>query len=58
MIELTEGSIMIDDVDMATLPRQDVRSRLTVLSQDPYFLTGSFRLNIDPYEEASEIAIT
>ncbi|MCJ1354151.1 MAG: hypothetical protein MMC33_004138 [Icmadophila ericetorum] len=57
LIELQKGNIMIDGIDITTLPRQEVRSRLNAIPQDPYFLTGSIRLNMDPYGEASDTAI-
>ncbi|KAL3427034.1 hypothetical protein PVAG01_00542 [Phlyctema vagabunda] len=56
MIEIQEGSIVIDDVDIATLPRQTIRSRLNVIPQDPYFLQGSVRMNVDPFQKVSDTA--
>ena len=48
LLDLSSGSIIIDGVDIATLPRQEVRSRLIALPQDPYVLAGSIRDNVDP----------
>jgi ABC-type multidrug transport system fused ATPase/permease subunit len=48
LLDLSHGSIIIDGVDIATLPRQTLRSRLIALPQDPYLLSGSIRDNIDP----------
>lgn len=47
-MELSEGSITIDGVDISTIPRQEIRSRITGVAQDPLILKGSVRLNIDP----------
>jgi ATP-binding cassette subfamily C (CFTR/MRP) protein 1 len=33
------------------LNQETVRSRLNGLGQDPYFLAGSVRLNLDPYQD-------
>ncbi|KAM3069136.1 hypothetical protein ACMFMG_010661 [Clarireedia jacksonii] len=58
MLELTlESSIAIDGVDLSTLPRQTVRSRLNAVPQDPFFLRGSIRTNADPYKQHSDTAI-
>jgi ATP-binding cassette, subfamily C (CFTR/MRP), member 1 len=57
MVELTEGTITIDNVDLSWVPRQEVRSRLIGVPQEPYFLSGSVRLNADPANLASNAAI-
>jgi ATP-binding cassette subfamily C (CFTR/MRP) protein 1 len=49
MLELSEGSILVDGIDIATLPRQIVRERLNAIPQEPFFIKGSIRLNADPY---------
>ena len=54
MIELQEGSIIIDGIDISALPRDVVRSRLNAIPQEPFFLSGSIRLNLDPYEKSSD----
>jgi ATP-binding cassette, subfamily C (CFTR/MRP), member 1 len=48
MIELSSGSIFIDDIDISTLPRDTIRERLNAIPQDPTFLSSSIRLNCDP----------
>lgn len=57
MIEIKEGSIIIDGVDISTIPRKEVRSRLIGLPQDVFLLSGTVRLNVDPYKKASDQAI-
>lgn len=37
LLDLRAGTISIDGVDLATLPRQTVRSRITTVPQDPFF---------------------
>ncbi|PQE11587.1 ABC multidrug transporter protein [Rutstroemia sp. NJR-2017a WRK4] len=54
MLDLTQGSIIIDGIDISTLPRHEIRSRLTVLPQDPFFLIGTVRLNADPLGKKSD----
>lgn len=50
MIEISGGSILIDSVDISVLPRQEVRARLNAIPQDPYFLYGTIRSNLDPWD--------
>lgn len=57
MPELRAGSIKVDGIDLGTIPRQEVRSRILGLPQDIFLLNGSVRLNIDPYERATDKAI-
>ncbi|KAM3068089.1 hypothetical protein ACMFMF_009454 [Clarireedia jacksonii] len=54
MLDLRAGSITIDGLDISTIPRQEIRSRLTILPQDPFFLSGTVRLNVDPFEIRSD----
>jgi len=58
MIEPNAGSILIDDIDISTLPREAVRGGLIAIPQDPYFLAGTVRLNADPYCKATDKTIT
>ena len=57
MLELKSGSIKIDDVDISKISRNEVRSRIIGLPQDVLLLTGTVRLNIDPYQGAADSAI-
>lgn len=57
MIDLHGGSITIDGVDLSTIPRQEVRSRIIGLPQDVLLLKGTVRLNVDPYRRATDQAI-
>lgn len=54
MLEIKEGSVMIDDVDISTVPRRILRERLTVIPQDPIFLKGTIRQNLDPMNLAKD----
>jgi ATP-binding cassette, subfamily C (CFTR/MRP), member 1 len=57
MIELRQGTITIDGIDTSTLPREIIRQRLNAVPQDPYFLFGTVRLNLDPYERQPDSAL-
>ena len=45
---MPSGSITIDDIDLATLPRSLLRERLTAIPQETLIIPGSMRENIDP----------
>jgi ABC-type multidrug transport system fused ATPase/permease subunit len=48
MVELSSGSILIDGVDISTVPRQEIRARVNGVAQNPLLIRGSVRENIDP----------
>lgn len=54
LVDLTAGSILVDGVDLATLPRQTVREKMVVITQEPYFYPGSIRDNLDPNRLATD----
>lgn len=56
MLELDAGSILIDGVNIASMPRQSIRDALNTLPQAPFFLHGSVRLNLDPRAEDGQEA--
>ncbi|XP_033236615.1 multidrug resistance-associated protein 1 isoform X21 [Drosophila pseudoobscura] len=50
IIESAGGRIMIDGVDIAGMGLHMLRSRLTIIPQDPVLFSGSLRINLDPFE--------
>nr|CAD7198501.1 unnamed protein product [Timema douglasi] len=50
IIEAAEGSILVDGIDIATLGLHTLRSRLTIIPQDPVLFSGSLRQNLDPFD--------
>ncbi|XP_033224446.1 multidrug resistance-associated protein 1 isoform X4 [Belonocnema kinseyi] len=49
IIEAAEGQILIDNVDVSSLGLHTLRSRLTIIPQDPVLFSGSLRMNLDPF---------
>jgi ABC-type transport system involved in Fe-S cluster assembly fused permease/ATPase subunit len=49
MIDISGGNITIDGIDIGVVPPNKVRAALNAIPQEPFFLNGSIRLNLDPY---------
>ncbi|MGH0160584.1 UNVERIFIED_CONTAM: hypothetical protein FKN15_054663 [Acipenser sinensis] len=48
MVDMFEGKIIIDGIDISKLPLPTLRSRLSIILQDPVLFSGSIRFNLDP----------
>jgi ABC-type multidrug transport system fused ATPase/permease subunit len=47
LLEVRNGAIEVDGIDISTLSREDVRMSLNVLPQEPFFYHGTIRQNLD-----------
>ncbi|KYN40568.1 Multidrug resistance-associated protein 1 [Trachymyrmex septentrionalis] len=50
IIEAAQGKILIDDIDISKLGLHDLRSKLTIIPQDPVLFSGTLRMNLDPFD--------
>eukprot|EP01133_Synstelium_polycarpum_P011581 gene11581-13516_t len=57
MIDASAGAIVIDGIDISTIGLSDLRSRLAVIPQDSFVYSGSVRMNLDPFDEHTDMAI-
>nr|XP_015923081.3 multidrug resistance-associated protein 1 [Parasteatoda tepidariorum] len=54
VIEPSSGSIHIDGIDISILGLHDLRSKITIIPQDPVVFAGTLRLNLDPLDTHSD----
>ncbi|PVD27621.1 hypothetical protein C0Q70_12787 [Pomacea canaliculata] len=54
LIEAAGGCIIIDGVNIADIGLHDLRSRITILPQDPMLFSGTLRMNLDPLDQYSD----
>ncbi|XP_037835575.1 multidrug resistance-associated protein 5 [Kryptolebias marmoratus] len=54
LVECCGGSILIDDIDISDIGLADLRSKLSIIPQDPVLFSGTVRSNLDPFNQYSE----
>ncbi|KAG6812193.1 hypothetical protein H0H92_003998 [Tricholoma furcatifolium] len=56
-VEATEGRIIVDGLDIAQVGLTDLRSKLTIIPQDPTILSGTVRSTLDVFDEYEDAEI-
>lgn len=54
IVEPPDASIFIDEVDIKTVPLEQLRNSIAVIPQDPVLFSGTLRENLDPFQNYSD----
>ncbi|KAI8803261.1 P-loop containing nucleoside triphosphate hydrolase protein [Cladochytrium replicatum] len=54
IVELAEGEILIDGVDVSKLGLQDLRTKIAIIPQEPVLFVGTIRSNLDPFNRSND----
>uniref|UniRef100_A0A4W6BLT6 ATP-binding cassette, sub-family C (CFTR/MRP), member 3 n=1 Tax=Lates calcarifer TaxID=8187 RepID=A0A4W6BLT6_LATCA len=54
LLEAAAGEITIDEVKIAEIGLHDLRSKLTIIPQEPVLFSGTLRMNLDPFDQCSD----
>lgn len=52
-----EGKIIIDDVEVTSIPLSDVRTKLGIIPQEPFLFSNTMRKNLDPFDQHQDDVI-
>ena len=51
ILNVREGSVSVDGIDLSSIKLKHVRSRLAIIPQDPVLFSGDVRSNLDPFHQ-------
>ncbi|KAF7307138.1 P-loop containing nucleoside triphosphate hydrolase protein [Mycena indigotica] len=54
MVEPVGGRIFVDGVDISTIGLEDLRTKITIVSQDVSLFSGTIRSNLDPLGQSTD----
>ncbi|XXH01325.1 hypothetical protein Hte_007683 [Hypoxylon texense] len=55
---VTKGAVLVDGVDISTVPLRVLRRRLTIIPQEPVLFGSDVRFNLDPSQTAPDEHLT
>ncbi|KAF0384836.1 ABC transporter [Gigaspora margarita] len=57
LIEPKSGQIIVDGIDITKIGLKDLRSKITIIPQDPVLFNGTIRSNLDPFSEHKDLTL-
>ncbi|KAJ2994469.1 hypothetical protein NUW58_g1549 [Xylaria curta] len=57
LVEISRGRIVIDGLNIAGIPLHELRSRISVIPQDPTLFKGTVRSNLDPFDQHTDFEL-
>ncbi|KAF8318754.1 ABC protein [Clavulina sp. PMI_390] len=57
LIEISSGKVSIDGANISQLALKTLRSRLSIIPQDPMIFSGTIRSNLDPFSQLEDAVL-
>lgn len=56
-LSYNDGAVIIDQRDTSDMGLHDLRSKISIIPQEPVLFSGTMRFNLDPFDEYSDIKL-
>jgi ABC-type multidrug transport system fused ATPase/permease subunit len=58
LVEISSGQVLIDGIEVGSIGLFALRSRISVIPQDPVLFAGTIRLNVDPFSQHTDLVLS